>query len=77
MNGANPLLMSNNGKSALDEASDIRMKQLLERYISRRKRYLMSGKNQLSRSCLSRQPLSIVAVLYVFLIGTEPRSASA
>ncbi|XP_008069236.1 putative ankyrin repeat domain-containing protein 31 [Carlito syrichta] len=43
LNGADPLYRGDNGKCALDEAKDSRMKHLLERYVSKHKKYLTSA----------------------------------
>ncbi|EPY77157.1 Ankyrin repeat domain protein 11 (Ankyrin repeat-containing cofactor-1)-like protein [Camelus ferus] len=43
LNGADPLFRNDNGKCALDEAKDLCMKRLLERYVSKHKRHLTSG----------------------------------
>nr|XP_031302646.1 ankyrin repeat domain-containing protein 31 [Camelus dromedarius] len=43
LNGADPLFRNDNGKCALDEAKDLCMKRLLERYVSKRKRHLTSA----------------------------------
>ncbi|XP_072814597.1 ankyrin repeat domain-containing protein 31 isoform X6 [Vicugna pacos] len=43
LNGADPLCRNDNGKCALDEAKDLCMKRLLERYVSKHKRHLTSA----------------------------------
>lgn len=52
LNGADPLLRSDNGKCALDEAKDSCMKRLLEKYVPKyQKHYLTSGKIKLCYIC--------------------------
>ncbi|XP_054982492.1 ankyrin repeat domain-containing protein 31 [Sorex araneus] len=43
LNGADPLLRSDSGKCALDEAKDSRVKRLLERYVSKHQKPLRSA----------------------------------
>ncbi|KAG8524588.1 Ankyrin repeat domain-containing protein 31 [Galemys pyrenaicus] len=43
LNGADPLLKSDNGKCALDEAKDLCMKRLLERYVPKHQKHLISA----------------------------------
>lgn len=44
LNGADPLFRSDNGKCALEEAKDACMKRLLERYVPKHQKHLVSGK---------------------------------
>lgn len=43
--GANPLLKKEKGKSAIEEATDSRMRTLLERYVDKSSRRPRSSKN--------------------------------
>nr|KAF6488693.1 ankyrin repeat domain 31 [Molossus molossus] len=43
-NGADPVFRSDYGKCALDEAKDTRMKRLLERYVPKHQKHLISAK---------------------------------
>nr|XP_036856208.1 ankyrin repeat domain-containing protein 31 [Manis javanica] len=43
LNGADPLFTSDYGKCALDEAKDSRMKRLLERYVPKHQKHLISA----------------------------------
>ncbi|XP_008576332.1 PREDICTED: putative ankyrin repeat domain-containing protein 31 [Galeopterus variegatus] len=53
LNGANPLSKNDNGKCALDEAQDLCMKRLLERYVPKHKKCLTSAQRN------SADPLDI------------------
>ncbi|KAM8774792.1 LOW QUALITY PROTEIN: ankyrin repeat domain-containing protein 31 [Rhynchonycteris naso] len=43
LHGADPLFRSDNGKCAVDEAKDARMKRLLEKYVPKHQKYLISA----------------------------------
>ncbi|XP_023376179.1 putative ankyrin repeat domain-containing protein 31 [Pteropus vampyrus] len=53
LNGADPLFRSDNGKCALDEAKDACMKRLLERYVHKHQKHLVSAQKN------SNDPLDI------------------
>ncbi|XP_013370252.1 PREDICTED: putative ankyrin repeat domain-containing protein 31 [Chinchilla lanigera] len=46
LNGADPLFRRDNGKSALDEAKDSRMKRLLEKYVPKYQKHLTSDQRK-------------------------------
>ncbi|KAM5264373.1 ankyrin repeat domain-containing protein 31 [Ctenodactylus gundi] len=46
LSGADPLLRSDNGRCALDEAKDMRMKRLLEKYVPKPQKYLTSARRK-------------------------------
>ncbi|XP_036081843.1 ankyrin repeat domain-containing protein 31 isoform X4 [Rousettus aegyptiacus] len=48
LNGADPLFRSDNGKCALDEAKDACMKRLLERYVPKHQKHLVSAQKNSS-----------------------------
>ena len=65
LNGADPLLRSDSEKCAWDEAKEARMKRLLERYVPKHQKHLISSKiKRLCCICVSRKLQKLNLELY-------------